>query len=117
MLPTDRSAPARTTDPFDALRDPHRRQILALLRDGELSVGAIAESMPISRPAVSRHLRLLKQAGLVKERAVGVRHLYALDGLGAKEVRRYLESVWGEAAAPYRIVAENTTPPRRRTNR
>jgi DNA-binding transcriptional ArsR family regulator len=117
MLPTGRAATARTTDPFDALGDPHRREILELLRDGELSVGQIAEGMPISRPAVSRHLRLLKEAGLVKERAVGVRHLYALDGLGAKEVRRYLESVWGEAAGRYRIVAENTAPPKSRTTK
>ena len=117
MLPTERAATARTTDPFDALGDPNRRQILALLRDGELSVGEIASSMPISRPAVSRHLRLLKEAGLVSERAVGVRHLYALDGLGAKEVRRYLESVWGEAAARYRIVAENIEPPAPRRKR
>ena len=115
MLPTSQGATAQTTDPFDALGDPHRRQILELLRDGELAVGEIARSMPISRPAVSRHLRLLKEAGLVKERAVGVRHLYALDGLGAMEVRRYLESVWGEAAARYRIVAENTAPPKPRT--
>ncbi len=111
MLPTSASASARTTDPFDALGDPHRRHILELLRDGELAVGEIARSMPISRPAVSRHLRLLREAGLVRERAVGVRHLYALDGLGAKEVRRYLESVWGEATARYRMVAENTAPP------
>jgi DNA-binding transcriptional ArsR family regulator len=115
MLPTA-SATARATDPFDALGDPHRRQILDLLRDGERSVGQIAEAMPISRPAVSRHLRLLKEAGLVRGRSVGVRHLYALDGLGAEEVRRFLESVWGEAATRYRIVAENT-PGRRRTSR
>ena len=107
MLPTA-SATARATDPFDALGDPHRRQILDLLRDGERSVGQIAEAMPISRPAVSRHLRLLKEAGLVRGRSVGVRHLYALDGIGAEEVRRFLESVWGEAATRYRIVAENT---------
>jgi DNA-binding transcriptional ArsR family regulator len=116
MLPTRRAATARA-DPFDALGDPHRRQILELLRDGERSVGAIADEMPISRPAVSRHLRLLKEAGLVTERAVGVRHLYALDGLGAKEVRRYLASVWGEAAARYRVVAENTTPRKPGTKR
>jgi DNA-binding transcriptional ArsR family regulator len=112
MLPTGRRGTAPTSDPFDALGDPHRRQILELLRDGERSVGEIAEGMPISRPAVSRHLRLLKEAGLVKERAVGARHLYTLDGLGAKEIRRYLASVWGEAAARYRVVAENTTPPK-----
>jgi DNA-binding transcriptional ArsR family regulator len=117
MLPKGRAATARTTDPFDALGDPNRRQILELLRDGELSVGEIAEEMPISRPAVSRHLRLLKEAGLVREREVGVRHLYALDGLGAKEVGRYLESVWGQATARYRIVAENTAPPKPRTRK
>ncbi len=116
MLPTKRAATART-DPFDALGDPHRRQILELLRDGERSVGAIADEMPISRPAVSRHLRLLKEAGLVSERPVGVRHLYALDGLGAKEIRRYLASVWGEAAARYRVLAENTVPRKPRTKR
>lgn len=116
MLPTKRAGVA-PADPFDALGDPHRRQILTLLRDGEMAVGAIAESMPISRPAVSRHLRLLREAGLVKERSVGVRHLYALDGLGAREIRRYLESVWGEAAARYRIVAENTPPPKPKPKR
>ena len=95
-------------DPFEALGDPHRRQILGLLRDGEQSVGQLAASMPISRPAVSRHLRLLREAGLVKERAAGTRRLYALDDLGPLTVRQYLESVWGEAAARYRLVAENT---------
>ena len=116
MLPIDRAA-ARASDPFDALGDPHRRQILGLLRDGERSVGQIAEAMPISRPAVSRHLRLLKEAGFVKERPVGVRRLYALDGLGAAEVRRYLELVWGEAATRYRMVAEDTAPRKRRPGR
>lgn len=82
--------------------------ILRLLADGERSVGQLAASMPISRPAVSRHLRLLREAGLVKERAVGTRRLYELDDLGADAVRDYLESVWGEAMARYRLVAENT---------
>jgi DNA-binding transcriptional ArsR family regulator len=99
---------AATTDPFDALGDPQRREILRLLRDGERSVGDLASNVPISRPAVSRHLRLLREAGLVKERAVGTRRLYALDDLGAEAVRDYLASVWGDAIARYRIVAENT---------
>jgi DNA-binding transcriptional ArsR family regulator len=111
MLPT-RSASEPAADPFEALGDPHRREILGMLRDGERSVGQLAESMPISRPAVSRHLRILREAGLVKERAVGTRRLYALDDLGPDAVRRYLETVWGEAASRYRIVAENTTPRR-----
>ena len=102
-------------DPFDALGDAHRREILHLLRDGERSVGDLAGEMPISRPAVSRHLRLLREAGLVKERAEGTRRLYALDDLGAEAVRDYLALVWGEAIARYRIVAENT--PRRGSRR
>jgi DNA-binding transcriptional ArsR family regulator len=102
MLPT--AAP----DPFAALGDENRRSILRALADGERSVGHLASSMPISRPAVSRHLRVLREAGLVKERAVGTRRLYALDDLGAEAVRAYLESVWGEAMTRYRLVAENT---------
>jgi DNA-binding transcriptional ArsR family regulator len=101
-------------DPFAALGDENRRTILRLLADGERSVGQLASSMPISRPAVSRHLRLLREAGLVRERALGTRRLYALDDMGAEAVREYLASVWGEAAARYRIVAENTSPARRR---
>ena len=95
-------------DPFAALGDENRRSILRLLSAGERSVGQLASSMPISRPAVSRHLRLLKEAGLVKERAEGTRRLYALDDLGAEAVRDYIESVWGEAMARYRLVADNT---------
>jgi DNA-binding transcriptional ArsR family regulator len=101
------------TDQFDALGDPQRRAILRLLRDGERSVGDLAGGLPISRPAVSRHLRLLREAGLVKERPVGTRRLYALHELGAEEVRRYLEVVWGEVAARYRLVAGNTKPKKR----
>jgi DNA-binding transcriptional ArsR family regulator len=101
-------------DPFSALSDENRRTILRLLADGERSVGQLASSMPISRPAVSRHLRLLKEAGLVKERAHGTRRLYALEDMGAEAVRDYLASVWGDAMARYRLVAENTLPTRRR---
>jgi DNA-binding transcriptional ArsR family regulator len=99
-----------TVDPFAALGDENRRAILRLLVPGERSVGQLAASMPISRPAVSRHLRLLREAGLVSERAAGTRRLYALDGLGAAAVRDYLEAVWGDAVVRYRIVAENTKP-------
>ena len=102
-------------DPFAALGDENRREILRLLSSGERSVGQLASSMPISRPAVSRHLRLLREAGLVKERAVGTRRLYALDELGAEAVREYIEQVWGEAVARYRLVVENTG--RRRPSR
>lgn len=92
---------------FDALADGYRREILAMLRQGERAVHEIAEELPISRPAVSRHLRLLKQAGLVEEESVGTRHLYRLRDEGVEAIRRYLETVWGEAATRFRIVAEN----------
>ncbi len=111
-----RTKPA-ATDPFDALGDPHRRAILELLRDGERSVGDLAGDLPISRPAVSRHLRLLREAGLVKERAVGTRRLYALHEDGVEAARRYLESVWGEAAMRYRLVASNTRPKGKKKSR
>ena len=85
-------------DPFDALGDPNRRAIVELLGHGERSVGAIAASLPISRPAVSRHLRLLKEAGLVVEEARGTRRLYRLHDEGVATVQAYLTRVWGEAA-------------------
>jgi DNA-binding transcriptional ArsR family regulator len=100
---------ALTGDPFDALGDPNRRAIVELLRTGDRSVGELAEELPISRPAVSRHLRLLKQAGLVADRAEGTRRLYRLDDEGIAAVREYLEQVWGEAAARFRFLAENTS--------
>jgi DNA-binding transcriptional ArsR family regulator len=95
-------------DPFDALGDPHRRAIVELLSSGGRSVRELADELPISRPAVSRHLRLLKEAGLVVDRPEGTRRLYALDDRGVEEVRRYLENVWGEAAARFKLAAENT---------
>jgi DNA-binding transcriptional ArsR family regulator len=98
-------------DPFDALGDPTRREILRLLSEGDKPVHEIASALPISRPAVSRHLRLLKDAGLVAERAEGNRRIYHLQDGGVQAVQEYLEGVWGEAAARFRLLAENTTPP------
>src|SRR5690349_13445049 len=95
-------------DPFDALGDANRRAIVELLRSGDRSVRELADALPISRPAVSRHLRLLKEAGLVSDRAEGTRRLYRLHDEGIAAVREYLEQVWGEAAARFRLVAENT---------
>jgi DNA-binding transcriptional ArsR family regulator len=100
-------------DPFDALGDANRRAIVELLRAGDRSVQQLADELPISRPAVSRHLRLLKQAGLVTDRAEGNRRLYRLHDAGIAAVREYLERVWGEAAARLRLAAENTADPRR----
>src|SRR6188508_2038829 len=97
-------------DPFDALGDPHRRAIVELLGSGGRSVREIADALPISRPAVSRHLRLLKNAGLVVDRAQGTRRVYELDAQGVEAVHAYLAQVWGDALARFRLVAENTTP-------
>ncbi len=96
------------TDPFDALGDPTRRQILRLLSERDQAVGQLADSLPVSRPAVSRHLRLLKEAGMVGERTEGTRRIYHLQTEGAEAVRAYLEDVWGVASARFRLVAENT---------
>lgn len=94
-------------DPFDALGDPTRRAILATLASGERSVREIADGLPVSRPAVSRHLRLLTDAGLVAARAEGTRRLYRLQDDGLAAVRAYLQEVWGDAAARFTIAAEN----------
>jgi DNA-binding transcriptional ArsR family regulator len=101
------------TDPFDALGDAHRREILRLLGERDLAVHEIADRLPISRPAVSRHLRLLKESGLVVEEPQGTRRIYRLQEEGMLAVQAYLQQVWGEAAARFRLVADNL-PPRER---
>jgi DNA-binding transcriptional ArsR family regulator len=100
-------ATMRDPDPFAALGDPHRRAIVELLSGGDRSVGEIAEMLPISRPAVSRHLGLLKRAGLVLDDAEGTRRMYRLHDQGAEMVAAYMEQVWGEVAARFRMAAEN----------
>jgi len=101
----------RDGDPFDALGDPNRRAIVELLGGGGRTVREIAETLPISRPAVSRHLRLLKDAGLVIDEPRGTRRIYRLHDEGVEAVRAYLSEVWGDAAARFRLLAENTAPP------
>jgi DNA-binding transcriptional ArsR family regulator len=102
------AVPLLVGDPFDALGDPNRRAIVELLGSGERSVQEIADLLPISRPAVSRHLRVLKRAGLVVERPLGTRRIYELHDEGVEAVRAYMEQVWGEASARFRLVAANT---------
>jgi DNA-binding transcriptional ArsR family regulator len=97
-------------DPFEALGDPNRRAILQMLSAEGRSVQEIADELPISRPAVSRHLRLLKDAGLVIEEPQGTRRIYRLQQEGVEAVEAYLQQVWGEAATRFRLTAENTTP-------
>ena len=101
-------------NPFEALGNSQRRAIVQLLAGGSRSVRDIADALPISRPAVSRHLRVLTDAGLVADEARGTRRLYRLSEEGVDAVRRYLEEVWGDAATRFRLFAENTRPPRRR---
>jgi len=95
-------------DPFDALGDPNRRAIIEFLRHGRQPVHVIADQLPITRPAVSRHLALLKKAGLVIEETQGAENLYQLHDAGAEVVRSYMEKVWGDAAGRFRLAAENT---------
>lgn len=100
--------PQHLGDPFEALGDATRREILRLLSAGDKPVNEIAAALPISRPAVSRHLRLLKDAGMVAEQADGTRRIYHLEDEGMRAVQVYLEGVWGQAAARFRLLAENT---------
>lgn len=97
-------------DPFNALGDPYRRSIVELLGSGGRSVREIADQLPISRPAVSRHLRLLKDAGLVVEEARGTQRIYRLHDEGIAAVQAYLNRVWGDVAQRMRLFAENTAP-------
>jgi DNA-binding transcriptional ArsR family regulator len=91
---------------MDALGDPTRRAIFERLRSGARSVGEIAAELPVSRPAVSQHLRVLKEAGLVTERRNGTRRLYRLDPDGLGELRRYVDEYWTEALAAFKAEAE-----------
>jgi DNA-binding transcriptional ArsR family regulator len=102
------TAPRPAGDPFDALGDPNRRAIVELLGAQERSVQELADLLPISRPAVSRHLRLLKEAGLVVEQPRGTRRIYSLHDQGMQAVRAYLERVWGDAAERFRAVADGS---------
>ena len=86
-----------TNGVLDALGDPTRRQIFESLRGGPRSVGELAAGVPVSRPAVSQHLRVLKQAGLVRDSKDGTRRLYRIDGGGLESLRDYFDGFWGEA--------------------
>ena len=106
-------SPSNSADPFEALGDPHRRDILRLLSEGDKPVSQIAAALPISRPAVSRHLRLLKQAGLVAEHPQGTRRIYRVDPDGLAGVRDQLERFWTKALAAYKATVEQASEERR----
>lgn len=91
---------------LDALGDPTRRDLLEVLREGPRAVVDIAAAMPVSRPAVSQHLRVLKDAGLVTERREGARRVYRIHTDGLAALRAYLETYWNDALAAFKEAAE-----------
>jgi DNA-binding transcriptional ArsR family regulator len=93
---------------LDALGSQTRRDILALLKESPLTVGAIAAHLPISRPAVSKHLRILQEAGLVAYDTNGTRNIFYLQPAGFREARVYLDLFWDESLANFKQVAEET---------
>jgi DNA-binding transcriptional ArsR family regulator len=97
---------------LNALGDPTRRAILSRLRKGPLPVGALADGFTISRPAISQHLRILKEARLVNVRPEGTRRVYQLDPAGFESVRAYLDQFWTTALAAFKekADAESTRP-------
>lgn len=91
---------------LDALGDPTRRAIFGRLRKGARSVGELANGMAVSRPAVSQHLRVLKEARLVTDRAEGTRRLYAVDARGIEAIRSWLDGFWDDALVAFKAAAE-----------
>ena len=91
---------------LDALGDRTRRAILETLRDGPKPVVEIARGLPVGRPAVSQHLKVLKESGLVSDRAVGTRRVYEINAEGLEEARRYLGSFWSEALSRFKQAAD-----------
>jgi DNA-binding transcriptional ArsR family regulator len=102
---------------LQALADPTRERIVRLLAQGERAVGDLAEQLPVSRPAVSKHLRLLEDAGLVHHRSEGTRNLYALEPQALADLRDELDRLWRDALARYALVARNRRRPDPRSPR
>jgi DNA-binding transcriptional ArsR family regulator len=97
-----------------ALGDATRRAILARLLEGPMPVGELARGFTVSRPAISQHLRVLKDAQLVIDRAEGTRRLYELDAAGFDSLREYLDQFWTHALAAFKRKVEETPSPRKR---
>jgi DNA-binding transcriptional ArsR family regulator len=89
-----------------ALADPTRRRVFERLKSGPQSVGAIARRMPVSRPAVSQHLKVLKKAGLVGDRPEGARRVYYIDPTGLGALRQWLDLFWDQALVAYQVEVE-----------
>ena len=101
---------------LQCLADPTRRAVFERLRRGPQAVGALATGLPVSRPAVSQHLKALKQAGLVSDRAEGTRRVYYIDPDGLGELRRWLDQFWDEALESFKHEVEQPSSPRRRNS-
>jgi DNA-binding transcriptional ArsR family regulator len=102
--------PKRRRAAFAALGDPTREQIVRLLLQGEKSVGEIAGRLPVSRPAVSKHLRMLEGAGLVTFRSLATRHVYSVDPDALQSLRDELNRMWEQALSRYALMANNRAP-------
>ena len=89
-----------------AIAEPRRRQILLLVREGEMTAGEIASHFEVTRPAISQHLTVLKEAGLVSERRDGTRRIYRLRPEGVEELRAFIEDMWTERLATLKDEAE-----------
>lgn len=92
---------------MDALGDPTRRAIFERLGDGPRAVGELASELPVSRPAVSQHLKVLKEAGLVVDTRDGTRRLYRLDPTGVGALRAYFDTFWNQALAAFKAAVED----------
>ncbi len=97
---------ANGTDGFAALADPTRRLIFERLARRRLSVGELAEGLPVSRPAVSQHLKVLKEARLVTDHPEGTRRVYRVDPRGVEAMRHYLDGLWDESLAAFKAAVE-----------
>lgn len=98
-------------DPWTALGDPTRRAIFARLAAAPSAVGELAATLPVSRPAVSQHLKVLKGAGLVIDEPVGARRIYRVDQPGLQQLRAELDAFWGDTLAAYRRAVERPGQP------
>lgn len=103
------------SDALQAIADPTRRLVFERLRRGPLPVGRLAEGIPVTRPAVSQHLRVLERAGLVRAQQEGTRRIYAIDTRGLEELRRYLDGFWDDVLQAFAAGGRAEAPQEKRT--
>jgi DNA-binding transcriptional ArsR family regulator len=99
------------TDALSAIADPTRRRIFELVAERPSPVGELADQLPVSRPAVSQHLRVLGEAGLVRRERDGTRNIYRLDRAGLELLREYLDALWERSLDSFRAAVESAPPP------